>query len=87
MEKLHEQSDADNNKSGRDFVMLILETALLSSGFSLEVTIPLLRCPHLLSSTTPLPQDPAVHVQRVHKMIKLGIDNTEEVSSPFIPFS
>jgi len=61
VENLRQRADADkNDKSVRDLVMLLFETALLSSGFSLE--------------------DPAVHAQRIHRMIKLGlgIDDTEE---------
>merc|ERR1712129_357621 len=61
IENLRQRAEADkNDKSVRDLVMLLFETALLSSGFSLE--------------------DPAVHAQRIHRMIKLGlgIDDTEE---------
>jgi hypothetical protein len=61
VENLRQRADADkNDKSVKDLVMLLFETALLSSGFSLE--------------------DPAVHAQRIHRMIKLGlgIDDTEE---------
>merc|ERR1711890_69164 len=61
MESLRQRADADkNDKSVKDLVMLLFETALLSSGFSLE--------------------DPAIHAQRIHRMIKLGlgIDDTEE---------
>jgi len=61
VENLRQRADADkNDKSVKDLVMLLFETALLSSGFSLE--------------------DPAIHAQRIHRMIKLGlgIDDTEE---------
>jgi len=61
VENLRQRADADkNDKSVKDLVMLLYETALLSSGFSLE--------------------DPALHAQRIHRMIKLGlgIDDTEE---------
>merc|ERR1711890_219860 len=61
IENLRRRADADkNDKSVKDLVMLLFETALLSSGFSLE--------------------DPAIHAQRIHRMIKLGlgIDDTEE---------
>merc|ERR1711942_91017 len=61
IENLRQRAEADkNDKSVKDLVMLLYETALLSSGFSLE--------------------DPALHAQRIHRMIKLGlgIDDTEE---------
>merc|ERR1711864_15228 len=61
IENLRQRSEADkNDKSVKDLVMLLFETALLSSGFSLE--------------------DPALHAQRIHRMIKLGlgIEDTEE---------
>merc|ERR1712013_672462 len=62
IENLRQRAEADkNDKSVKDLVMLLFETALLSSGFSLE--------------------DPAVHAQRIHRMIKLGLgiddDDTE----------
>merc|ERR1712115_607077 len=54
VENLRQRADADkNDKSVKDLVMLLFETALLSSGFSLE--------------------DPAIHAQRIHRMIKLGL--------------
>merc|ERR1712001_84924 len=58
VENLRQRAEADrNDKSVKDLVMLLFETSLLSSGFSLE--------------------DPAIHSQRIHRMIKLGlgIDN------------
>merc|ERR1719278_776446 len=60
LENLRQRAEADkNDKSVKDLVMLLYETALLSSGFSLE--------------------DPALHAQRIHRMIKrgLGIDDDE----------
>merc|ERR1711997_93414 len=63
VENLRQRAEADkNDKSVKDLVMLLFETALLSSGFSLE--------------------DPAVHAQRIHRMIKLGLgidDDTDEM--------
>merc|ERR1711874_345814 len=64
VENLRQRAEADkNDKSVKDLVMLLFETALLSSGFSLE--------------------DPAVHAQRIHRMIKLGLgidDDTDEIA-------
>jgi len=61
VENLRQRAEADKgDKSVKDLVMLLFETALLSSGFALE--------------------EPAVHAQRIHRMIKLGlgIDEAEE---------
>merc|ERR1712112_667400 len=63
VENLRQRAEADkNDKSVKDLVLLLFETSLLSSGFSLE--------------------DPMVHAQRIHRMIKLGLgideDETEE---------
>merc|ERR1712048_360907 len=59
VEQLKKKVDAErNDKSVRDLVLLLFETALLSSGFALE--------------------DPAVHSQRIHRMIKLGLGIDEE---------
>merc|ERR1712129_537190 len=52
IENLRQRAEADkNDKSVKDLVMLLFETGLLSSGFSLE--------------------DPQIHAQRIHRMIKL----------------
>jgi len=59
VENLRQKADADkNDKSVKDLVLLLFETALLSSGFALE--------------------DPAVHSQRIHRMIKLGLGIDED---------
>merc|ERR1712241_942314 len=54
VENLRQRAEADkNDKSVKDLVMLLFETGLLTSGFSLE--------------------DPQIHAQRIHRMIKLGL--------------
>merc|ERR1712055_752788 len=61
VENLRQRAETDkSDKSVKDLVMLLFETALLSSGFALE--------------------EPAVHAQRIHRMIKLGlgIDEADE---------
>merc|ERR1712240_584153 len=64
IENLRQRAEADkNDKSVKDLVMLLFETGLLSSGFSLE--------------------DPQIHAQRIHRMIKLGLgidDDSDEVA-------
>jgi molecular chaperone HtpG len=65
VEKLRQKAEADkNDKSVKDLVLLLFETALLSSGFTLE--------------------DPGLHAQRIHRMIKLGlgIDEDDNDGSP-----
>merc|ERR1711953_437084 len=59
IENLRQRAETDkNDKSVKDLVLLLFETALLSSGFALE--------------------DPAVHSQRIHRMIKLGLGIDED---------
>merc|ERR1712126_778097 len=59
IENLRQRAEADkNDKSVKDLVLLLFETGLLSSGFSLE--------------------DPQIHAQRIHRMIKLGLGIDEE---------
>ena len=59
VKSLAEKVEADkNDKTVKDLVVLLFETALLSSGFTLE--------------------DPASHASRIFRMIKLGLDITEE---------
>merc|ERR550534_301165 len=59
VENLRQRVETDkNDKSVKDLVLLLFETSLLSSGFSLE--------------------DPAVHAQRIHRMIKLGLGIDED---------
>jgi molecular chaperone HtpG len=54
MESLRVKAEADkNDRSVKDLVQLLFETALLSSGFTLE--------------------DPGLHANRIHRMIKLGL--------------
>ena len=46
VENLRQRAEADKgDKSVKDLVMLLFETALLSSGFALEVCIPNGYCP------------------------------------------
>merc|ERR1712165_471567 len=64
VENLRQRAETDkNDKSVKDLVLLLFETSLLSSGFSLE--------------------DPAIHAQRIHRMIKLGlgIDDDDEADA------
>ena len=59
VENLRQRAEADkNDKSVKDLVLLLFETALLSSGFSLE--------------------DPQIHAQRIHRMVKLGLGIDED---------
>merc|ERR1712038_496172 len=59
VENLRQRAETDkNDKSVKDLVMLLFETSLLSSGFSLE--------------------DPQVHAQRIHRMVKLGLGIDED---------
>merc|ERR1711990_24771 len=59
IENLRQRAETDkNDKSVKDLVMLLFETGLLSSGFSLE--------------------DPQIHAQRIHRMIKLGLGIDDE---------
>jgi molecular chaperone HtpG len=60
---LRNKVDADqSDKSIKDLVCLLFDTALLTSGFQLE--------------------DPATYAERIHRMIKLGLDISEEDTIP-----
>ena len=59
---LKQKADADkNDKAVKDLVLLLFETSLLASGFSLE--------------------NPQIHANRIHRMIKLGLGIDEEDSA------
>merc|ERR1712059_13951 len=59
IENLRQRAETDkNDKSVKDLVLLLFETSLLSSGFTLE--------------------DPQIHAQRIHRMIKLGLGIDED---------
>jgi len=70
MRTMREKVEQDkNDKSVKDLVVLLFETGLLSSGFSLE--------------------DPMVHSNRIHRMIKLGLgideEDVAETEAPDVP--
>jgi len=65
---LRERIEVDkNDKTVKDLVVLLFETALLSSGFSLD--------------------DPQSHALRIYRMIKLGLDLSDEDEEEPLPGS
>jgi len=59
VKSLRERIESDqDDKTAKDLVVLLYETALLTSGFSLE--------------------DPQQHASRIYRMVKLGLDITDE---------
>ena len=69
METLCLKAEANkNDKAVKDLVILLYETSLLASGFTLE--------------------DPQIHANRIHRLVKLGLgideelDTTEEMEEP-----
>jgi len=59
IKSLRERIDADqDDKTAKDLVILLFETSLLTSGFSLE--------------------DPQLHASRIYRMIKLGLDISDD---------
>jgi molecular chaperone HtpG len=59
IKNLRERIEADqDDKTAKDLIILLFETSLLTSGFSLE--------------------EPQLHASRIHRMIKLGLDITDE---------
>uniref|UniRef100_A0A183C7N2 Heat shock protein 90 n=2 Tax=Globodera pallida TaxID=36090 RepID=A0A183C7N2_GLOPA len=59
IKSLRERVESDqDDKTAKDLVVLLYETSLLTSGFSLE--------------------DPQQHASRIYRMVKLGLDITDE---------
>jgi len=62
IKSLRERIESDqDDKTAKDLVVLLYETSLLTSGFSLE--------------------DPQQHASRIYRMVKLGLDITDDDES------